>query len=163
KRCLAFKQEDRPADGAAVAGEVARIRQALQQPDEALEWYGKAIERLKPLFMRPEAPVPVTAQRDMLQSLCRCGELLHARGKLGPALKYWDKALELTGAAHPGVRLRRARTLAASGEYTGAVDEAIDLSARTQQPEELYGLAQIYALAASAAAKSPRLTAERQT
>ncbi len=31
KRCLAFRQDDRPADGAAVAGEVARIRQASEE------------------------------------------------------------------------------------------------------------------------------------
>src|SRR5262249_18672215 len=31
KRCLAFQQEDRPADGQAVAREVARIRQAAEE------------------------------------------------------------------------------------------------------------------------------------
>jgi WD40 repeat protein len=31
KRCLAFRQEDRPADGQAVAAEVARVRQAAEE------------------------------------------------------------------------------------------------------------------------------------
>jgi tetratricopeptide (TPR) repeat protein len=78
KRCLAFRQEDRPPDGGAVAAEVARIRQAAEDRARQAE------------LERERALVRALEQRKRRRVVQMAGGLIAAVLLVGLAVSLWQ-------------------------------------------------------------------------
>jgi hypothetical protein len=78
KRCLAFRQDDRPADGGAVAAEVGRIRQAAEDRARQAE------------LERERAMVRVAEQRKRRRVVQLAGGLIAAVLLAGLAVSLWQ-------------------------------------------------------------------------
>jgi hypothetical protein len=101
KRCLALRQEERPADGQAVAAEVGRIRQAAEDRTRQAE------------LERERALVRVEEQRKRRRVMQMAGGLIAAALLVGLGVSLWQmvrdnrerddkaKALEAEEAAEP--------------------------------------------------------------
>jgi serine/threonine protein kinase/tetratricopeptide (TPR) repeat protein len=112
-------------------------------PEEALEWYDKAIARLG-------AAPGDGASRDAHAGRA---ELLMEQGKFAESVNDWDAAIAVAESdGRPPLRLRRARALVLSGQHTRAAAEVKELVAGAKvDPDTLDGGARVLALAAEKA------------
>ncbi|MCS6976399.1 MAG: serine/threonine-protein kinase, partial [Gemmatales bacterium] len=117
KRCLAFNQEDRPADGNAVAQEVARIRQAAEERARRAE------------LERAEAEARAVEQAKRRRVVQWAGGLIAAVLLLGLGLSLWQmqRAIEAEKQAVANERKAEAERDAKAQALQAAEKAARDL------------------------------------
>jgi tetratricopeptide (TPR) repeat protein len=119
------------------------------KPQEALDWYGKALNTLQ-AALRTE-PGHTNAREALRDSYKGRAEVLVRLGRHRDSLADWDRALQLdTWPIHHELRLQRALAFARAGDHTKATEEAGALAQGENLPgEALYSLARVFALAAT--------------
>jgi hypothetical protein len=114
------------------------------RPEEALEWYGKAIRVLQGAL--DTEPQHAKARESLRDCHVARAEVLGRLSRSAEALANWDQALDLDiWPDHNELRLRRALDLARWGEHAKAAAEAADLARGERLPEAIsYRLAQVF-------------------
>jgi tetratricopeptide (TPR) repeat protein len=127
---------------------------------ESVEWYGKAVGRLGPLYDKGQAGAE--ARRRLRDAHVERAVVLAQLGRHAESVQDWDRMVELDKGQSPKeLLLARVAALARKGDYTRAVAEAEALAVGASGGD-LYDLACVYALASAAVRKDKGLSAEEQ-
>jgi serine/threonine protein kinase/tetratricopeptide (TPR) repeat protein len=140
-------------------GDVIRDR---DDPAAALDWYARAVRILEPESRGERRPM------EAREALCNAywgrAEALTRLGRHDEALRDWDHAIVLADTkSRSWFQLYRLATLARTGDYAKATDDAGKLVLpTTDSAEVLYKLAAVYALATTAARHDEKLPADER-
>jgi tetratricopeptide (TPR) repeat protein len=128
------------------------------QPQAALPWLDKAIDRLQAVFAKDRRLA--TARKFLRNAHEGRAEALTQLKRHVEAIRDWDRAIELDdGSLRNGLRLQRAGCLAQTGEHARAVAEANALTERKDvQGPTLYDAARVCALAAASVKDDAKLS-----
>src|SRR5262249_54094040 len=123
-----------------------KLQRSSQKPDQALQWYAKAIDTLDGVLRKVK--VDATAQQFLRNAHQARAEALDDLKRYTEAARDWDKAVKLSPQAErPQLRMNRAISRVRAGEIDAALKEAEEL-ARTADAVTLYNAACVFALAA---------------
>jgi tetratricopeptide (TPR) repeat protein len=118
---------------------------------EALSWYGRAVDTLDALATKNPGDGRVRAY--LADSLAGRATSAYMRGRYSQSLRDWDRAIDLDAGREVTWRVARADTRARLGDHERAAREAAELgSLKELTASHLYDLARVHALAAGAAA-----------
>jgi tetratricopeptide (TPR) repeat protein len=137
---------------------LGNLQFATARPDGALDSYVRAIRTLEAV-LRQDARHALS-QEFLSKSLGGRAQVMDQQQRHAEALPDWDRAMQLPGEEpwRDFVRFRRALALAQTGDHARAAAEAEALAGRkTATAEDLYNLACVCALSATAAARDDRL------
>jgi serine/threonine protein kinase/tetratricopeptide (TPR) repeat protein len=120
-----------------------------QQPQQALEWFGKAITTLAGVLR--QVPGDVSTQRFLRNAHGGRAQTLDALQRHAAAAADWDKAVELSPPQErTSLRLSGAASRVRAGQVGPALREVEEL-AKNADADTLYNAACVYALASAAA------------
>jgi tetratricopeptide (TPR) repeat protein len=127
------------------------------QAESALDWYGKALNRLQPIYSQDKRLV--MAQRYLQNAHSGRARALTKLSRHAEAVRDLDRAIELdTGPDRATLRTQRAVCLVRIGNHDQAVAEANTVAqGKDVRGDTLYNAAGVFALASAAVKDDPKL------
>src|SRR5262249_3276552 len=130
-------------------------------PQDAVGWFGKAIQELEPVLQKAQGNP--AGRLYLVNSHWGRAMTLDRLGRLAEALQDWERAVELdTGKNRDWLGMQRALTAPRLRNPAAAATAAQALSRRKLSGPLLHALARTYALASSAARQDAKLPAPDQ-